>query len=280
MHETQFSYKLATLFACTLMILVVSPLETFGEHGVPTKAKAWPEVSSDGTSAYVDGKTVWLKLDADTVKGKKTSMPRLCAPIRSIQWKGHPDANLKIRPAQQAWTFSWNEAPSDSSIIEVVFDSKPLLPRDCPIAIPAGDGSVMLHAWQAKTVGEKILFEPQWYKNTVGYWAIESDYATWELKIDQPGTYSIAMLQGCGAGHGGSEAVVTLRKKDQVKADLPFRTIDTGHFQNFRWNHLGMIQLTETGEYQLRIDATKIAKVALFDVRTIHLVRQATETQQ
>ena len=91
----------------------------------------------------------------------------------------------------------------------------------------------MLHAWQAKTFGEKILFEPQWYKNTVGYWAIESDYATWELKIDQPGTYSVAMLQGCGKGQGGSDAVVTLRQDNTVKAKLHFQTIDTGHFQNF-----------------------------------------------
>ena len=228
----------------------------------------------------VDGKTLWLKLDANTVKSKKAVMPRLCAPIRAIGWKGQPDADLKIRPAQQDWTFSWKVAPTNSSVIEVVFDSTPFLTADCPVATPAGDGSVMLHAWQAKTFGEKILFEPQWYKNTVGYWAIDSDYATWELKIDQPGTYSVAMLQGCGKGQGGSDAVVTLRKDNTVSAELPFQTLDTGHFQNFRWNHLGLLKLKEPGAYQLRIDAKRIAKVALFDVRMIHLVRQADSEQE
>lgn len=246
--------------------------------GVPKDATAWHQLNGEGVSAYVYGKRLWLQLDANTLKTRKAVIPRLCAAIRSIQWKGHPKADLKIRPAQQAWTFSWKAAPSDSSVIEVVFDSIPLLPPDCPKAIPAGDSSVMLHAWQAKTYGEKILFEPQWYKNTVGYWAIDSDYATWDLEIDQPGTYSIAMLQGCGKGHGGSDAVVSLRQDDQVKAELPFKTIDTGHFQNFRWNHLGMIEVAEAGSYQLRIDATRIASVALFDVRAIHLVRQATAT--
>lgn len=268
----------ATSLLVLLTFLSIDPVSA-EEPGVPKDAKNWPELNSEGVSAYVSGKRLWLRLDANTLKSRKAVIPRLCAPIRSIQWKGHPDADLRIRPAQQEWTFSWKPARSDTSVIEVVFDSTPLLPPDCPKATPAGDSSVMLQAWQAKTFGEKILFEPQWYKNTVGYWAIDTDYATWDLEIDQPGTYSIAMLQGCGKGHGGSDAVVTLRQEGQVKAELPFQTIDTGHFQNFRWNHLGMIEVSTAGTYQLRIDATRIASVALFDVRTIHLVRQAVGTQ-
>ena len=127
------------------------------------------------------------------------------------------------------------------------------------------------------TFGEKLRFEPQWYKNTVGYWAVASDYATWDLKIQQPGTYTVAVLQGCGKGHGGSDAVISLRQGNDVKAMLPFQTIDTGHFQNFRWNHLGTIDVAEGGTYQLRIGAERIAQNALFDVRAIHLVRQAKE---
>ena len=262
------------------MIQAALAVDTFAQDEIPRNSKPWPQVSSEGVSAYVDGETLWLKVDVATLKSKSAVMPRLCAAIRSIGWKGHPVSDLKIRPAQQEWTFSWKVAPMGSSVIEVVFDSTPLLPADCPVATPVGDGSVMLHAWQAKTFGEKILFEPQWYKNTVGYWAIKSDYATWDLKIDQPGTYSVAMLQGCGKAQGGSDALVTLRQDNRVRAKLPFQTIDTGHFQNFRWNHVGMLEIKESGAYQLRIDATRIAKVALFDVRMIHLVRQAASTQE
>lgn len=258
-----------------VLIQAAPAAEVATQDTIPTNANPWPELNRGGVSVHVDGKTLWLKLDADRLKSKQAVLPRLCAPIRSIRWKGQPEADLKIRPAQQEWTFSWKSVPNDSSVIEVTFDSTPLLPRDVPVATPAGDGSVMLHAWQARTFGEKILFEPQWYKNTVGYWAIDTDYASWDLKIDQPGTYSIAMLQGCGEGQGGSDAVVSLRQHDKVRAELPFRTIDTGHFQNFRWNHLGMLELKQPGAYELRIDATRIAKVALFDVRAIHLVRQA-----
>ncbi len=238
-------------------------------------AGAWPELSGDGVTAAVDGRTLTLELDADTVKEGKVVLPRLCATIRSVQWRGHADAKIEIRPEQTEWTFTWKSAPADASVIEIVFDTAPLFPKDCPIATALGDGSVMLHAWQAETFGDKILFEPQWYKNTVGYWVDDKAYATWDLEVEQPGTYSIAVLQGCGKGQGGSDAVVTLSKDGKAKATLPFRTLDTGHFQNFRWIHLGMIELSEAGAYELRISVKKIAKVALFDVRNIHLVRQA-----
>ena len=271
-----------TLIPLAVVAVIHAALATgaFAQMEISTNAKPWPQVSREGTSAYVDGNTLWLKLNADTVKSRKAVMPRLCAPIRSIGWKDHPNSDLTIRPAQQEWTFSWKSAPDGSSVIEVVFDSTPFLTADCPIATPAGDGSVMLHAWQAMTFGEKILFEPQWYKNTVGYWAIDSDFVTWKLKIDQPGMFSVAVLQGCGKGQGGSDAVVTLRQDNSIKAELPFQTIDTGHFQNFRWNALGKLELENPGVYQLRIDARRIAKVALFDVRMIHLVRQAASEQE
>ena len=280
MNSINMQNKLIAALMLTALLQGVSATELSAQNTIPDGAKPWPHVGSERVSAVVDGKKLWLKLDETTLSDKKVVVPRLCAPIRSISWLGQPDADLAIRPAQKEWTLSWKSAPTNSSVIEITFDSNPLSPRDCPVAVPAGDGSVMLHAWQAKTFGEKILFEPQWYKNTVGYWAIASDYATWDLKIDQPGTYTIAMLQGCGDGQGGSDAVVSLRQDGQVKAELPFQTIDTGHFQNFRWNHLGLLELKEPGTYQLRIDAKRIAKVALFDVRAIHLVRQADVSMQ
>ena len=280
MHINTLHFRIPFILLFTAMIQSVHGADTLGQSEIPANASPRPELSRKGSSVYLAGNTLWLKLDGNAMKTRKVVIPRLCAPIRSIGWRGQPDAELKIRPAQQEWTFTWKTVPSDASVIEIVFDSKPFLPANCPVAVPAGDGSVMLQAWQAKTFGEKILFEPQWYKNTVGYWAVESDYATWELKIEQPGTYSIAVLQGCGKGQGGSDASITLQRGNEVKAELAFRTIDTGHFQNFRWNDLGNVKLSEAGRYQLRIDAKRIAKVALFDVRTIHLVRQATESPE
>ena len=156
-------------------------------------------------------------------------------------------------------------------VIEVVFDVDPVLPADCAPAVAAGDGSIMLQAYQASTFGEKLRFEPQWYKNTVGYWAVGTDYATWNLTVDQPGTYSVAVLQGCGKGQGGSDAAISLSRGGKVKAELPFQTIDTGHFQNFVWRHAGVLTAERPGDYQIRIEAVEIPRVALMDVRQLHL---------
>lgn len=244
--------------------------------GLPEGAKAIEQFAKDGLSVYGYENTLWLLLDSDSIQRRKAMLPRMCASIRSFRWKNETDVKLKFVPEPEEWVFSWEEILGDRrAIIEVVFDSRPVLPSDCPAAAPAGDGSVMLHAYQAATFGEKLRFEPQWYKNTVGYWVIPTDYASWNLSINQPGSYSVAVLQGCGKGQGGSDGVLTLHQNNQKKAELPFRTVDTGHFQNFRWNHLGLIEVSDAGEYKLRIAPVRIAKAALFDARAIHLVRQA-----
>ena len=99
--------------------------------------------------------------------------------------------------------------------------------------------------------------------------------AEWNFVADQPGTFTVAVLQGCGAGQGGSVVVASVRTATDEVDRLSFQTIDTGHFQNFRWNHLGSVTIPAAGSYQLRLTPGKIAKAAVFDVRMVHLVRQA-----
>lgn len=280
MHTISLPQRLIAIFVTLAMIQTVSERDAFGQKDeLPKEAKPWPQLSSNGVSAYVNGKTLWLRLDASVLKNRNAVIPRLCAPIRSIRWKDQSDSEIKFWPEPQEWVFSWKTASAQAKVIEVSFDTTPVLPTDCPTAVPAGDGSVMLHAYQASTFGEKLRFEPQWYKNTVGYWAVATDYATWDLTIDQPGTFSVSVLQGCGKGQGGSDAVISVRQGDEMKTKLPFQTLDTGHFQNFRWHDLGTINIAAAGKHKLRIDAKHIAKVALFDVRAIHLVRQATRPE-
>ncbi|MCA9029821.1 MAG: hypothetical protein KDA66_03375 [Planctomycetaceae bacterium] len=270
---------LYSLLTVTSAFVVLAAGTSLAGETVPEGAKPWPELSKDGVHAHVGENTLWLQVDKVASQAGRVVIPRLCASIRSVVWCQHPDALVKVAPEPNEWIFSWKPKGEEDALLKIRLDTQPLLPVDCPIATPNGDGSVMLHAYQANTFGEKLRFEPQWYKNTVGYWAVATDYATWKLKLDAPGTYSVAVLQGCGSGQGGSDAKLTLSQADKVEAEVSFQTIDTGHFQNFRWNHLGFVTVTTAGEYELRIAPVKIAKGALFDVRTIHLVKQATAAQ-
>lgn len=246
---------------------------------LPETAKRWAALASDDVDVFLDGQTLWLRPRSKAIEDRKISIPRLAAPIRSIQWTGTVDEHVQFKPEPDHWVFTWQTDPpaaDAAATIEVLFDRPPVLLSNCPIAEPAGDHSIMLHAYQARTFGEKLRYEPQWYKNTVGYWTVPTDHASWKLRIPEAGSYSVAVLQGCGKGQGGSDAAISLRREDHVHAKLDFQTIDTGHFQNFRWNPLGVVVIDQAGVFELRLDAERIANKALFDVRAIHLVRQAT----
>ncbi len=272
--------KQALLTSSLLVLLIVIGQPTAaGDEKIPPQAKTWSEVSTESVAVHSEGNRVWLTPKANALESGEATITRLAAPIRSIQWLNAPEQTIKFWPEQDEWVFSWKEEPPAPAVIEVVFDRTPVLPSDSPAAEPAGDGSIMLHAYQASTFGEKLRFEPQWYKNTVGYWTVPTDYATWDLHVGEPGTYSVALLQGCGKGQGGSDAMLSVRQGDDVTTQLPFKTVETGHFQNFRWNHLGLIEIDESGEYELRIAPERIANKALFDVRMIHLVKQAEATK-
>lgn len=248
---------------------------TAAADGVPEGATLQKRLSKESVKVYRLENTLWLEVQKASIVHKRITIPRLCAPIRSIRRQDALEAEVKFTPEPTEWVFSWNNPAANSMIIQVVFDSAPMLPGECPIPTPDGDGSVMLHAHQAATFGSKLRFEPQWYKNTIGYWVDPTDHAAWHLKVNEPGTYSVAILQGCGEGQGGSDAVISLEQDERVKAELPFQTVDTGHFQNFRWIHLGHFTITDAGTYRLRIQPSRIAKAALCDIRAVHLVRQA-----
>ena len=134
---------------------------------------------------------------------------------------------------------------------------------------------IRLLARNGITTGEKLRFEPQWYKNTIGYWTVREDSVRWSIEVDQPGEFSVGLLQGCGEGQGGSVAILEVMRGETVVAALEFETLETGHFQNFVWNTAGKISLADSGQYQVRLRPREIKAVALFDVRELHLVRQA-----
>jgi hypothetical protein len=201
-------------------------------------------------------------------------IPRFCASVRSVQWL-HEDGDVTLTPEVHHWVVSWKKSPAKSKAIRIQFDQPAVLPEELKPSLPLADGSIMLNAFQAATLGDKLRFEPQPHKNTVGYWVVPEDRASWTLQVDSAGTYSVGLLQGCGQGQGGSQARIELASGEKVVATTEFTVLETGHFQNFRWLHAGHVDLQAPGMYQLSLSPVKIAKAALMDVRSIQLVKQA-----
>ena len=229
-----------------------------------------------GAKLTVEGQTVLIKLQAD-FQGNTIELPRLAAPLRSLRWQGEEAvSNLKLQPELTTWKVTWDKLPPSGATIEMLLDAPPLLIAECKPIQATGDGSLFLPAHMASTVGDKIRYEPQPHKNTVGYWAGMQNSASWTLNVAKPGRFNVAILQGCGAGNGGSTAEIALTPAgaaDKPTAQIAFEILETGHFQNFVWRHLGEINVTDAGDYQLRISPKNIKHVALMDVRAVHLLR-------
>ncbi len=129
------------------------------------------------------------------------------------------------------------------------------------------DGSITCHARDVTIHGVRVQYEPQPHKNTVGCWTNADDTISWTFTVAQPGEFEVEVLQGCGAGHGGSE--VELRLAEQ---SLRFTVEDTGHFQNFVPRLVGRVALGTPGAYTLVVVPIKKAKLAVMDVRQIRLL--------
>lgn len=237
--------------------------------------KRFEAADSEGVTATRDSTTLYLQVDA-AVKGPIT-IPRLAAPLRSMSWEGiKDDSGLTLKPGLDTWQVSWKKRPEGATELVLRFDAPPLLMDAVSPVEETGDGSLFLPAHLAVTSGEKIRYEPQPYKNTVGFWAGKEDKASWMIRLKKGGRYNVAVLQGCGKGQGGSLASLRVTEvgREAPHAELSFEVKETGHWQNFQWRQLGEIELAGVGgDFWLDVMPKQIKKAALMDIRAIHLIR-------
>ncbi|MCC6232081.1 MAG: sulfatase-like hydrolase/transferase [Verrucomicrobiales bacterium] len=134
-----------------------------------------------------------------------------------------------------------------------------------PIPTPA-QGPIALHSRQAFVHGELLRYEPQPFKDTLGWWAKEGDWAEWILDVASPGHYSLEILHGCGNGSGGSEVAFSIGT-----SKVTFTVQETGGFQNFVWRNLGRLELP-TGRQSLQVRPLKKPGGAVMDIRELRLI--------
>lgn len=206
-------------------------------------------------------------------------VPRFAAPLRKAGWIGeHGEIALDLTPEIDHWILTWPKTtiqPNETGRVLLQFDAKPLLLNEVKPLRPAADGSLFLPAHLATTRGDKLRYEPQPFKNTVGYWTNVSDSANWQVEIDRPGKFNLAILQGCGTGQGGSLAKIeVIDQADKLLSESEFEVLETGHFQNFQWIQRPMpIEIKVPGIYSIRAVGVKISKNAMMDIRAVHLIR-------
>ena len=129
------------------------------------------------------------------------------------------------------------------------------------------NGFIRLLARDATVSGEKLCYEPQPEKDTLGYWVNAADRAWWDFRLNEPGRYRVTVLQGCGAGQGGS----TVELNTGV-AGLEFTVEETGHFQRFVPRAVGTLDLP-AGNVRLVVTPLEKKAAAVMDLRSVTLER-------
>jgi arylsulfatase A len=131
---------------------------------------------------------------------------------------------------------------------------------------PNKDGVITMHAKTALVKGVQLRFEPLPHKNTLGFWTNKDDYATFDFTVDKPGTFTVEVLQGCGAKSGGAEVELAVAGEK-----LTFTVKDTGGFQNFEAREVGTLKVEKAGKHTLTVTAKTKPGVAVMDLRQIVL---------
>ncbi|MEO0475825.1 MAG: hypothetical protein AAF085_07630 [Planctomycetota bacterium] len=240
---------------------------------MPAQTERVKAADSEGVTASRNKTSLFLEVSAKVKSPIK--IPRLAAPVASMMWQGSiTDDGVSLKPEPDHWVISWKNRPAENATLVLQFGSQPILIDELKPIRKSGDGSFYLPAHFAQTHGEKIRYEPQPHKNTVGFWVGKEDYARWGIQLDKPGRFNVAVLQGCGKGQGGSSAVMSfVSPVKDLTPKLEFEVVETGHFQNFQWVHLGEVELRHAGEVEISVAPKQIKKAALMDIRAIHLIR-------
>lgn len=158
------------------------------------------------------------------------------------------DTAAKTAPAWEAWRLAMNEAVRGRSAL-----------------VTPAQGDIRLHAKDARVHAQTMRYEPQPYKNVLGYWINPNDWADWEFEVVQPGRYEVEIQQGCGQGSGGAE--VDLEVAQQT---LTFHVQETGHFQHMIVRTIGQVDLA-AGKQTLAVKPRSKPGPAVMDVRRVVL---------
>jgi arylsulfatase A-like enzyme len=164
-------------------------------------------------------------------------------------------SRLTIAATAAATAPAWEEWRSDMNAAV----------RGRSAAVTPAAGDIRLHAKDAGVHAETMRYEPEPYKNVLGYWTNAADWADWEFDVPTAGRFEVEIQQGCGEGSGGAEVAVEVGG-----VTLTFTVQETGHFQRMICQTIGEVDLP-AGRQTLAVKPRTKPGVAVMDVRRVVL---------
>lgn len=252
-----------------VLAMLLTSQQTFAE------AKS---IQGNADTALVNGMSVEFTFKQNLPEPGELRFPRLNARLKSVYWKGNSEEQLTLSPEPLEWRVKLTQPPETGPKVVIVelLDAPEHHRNIKTIDVSRNAESTEIPAHFAVTHGkkkdsEKLRFEPQPHKNTVGYWTIATDWVDWSLNVKDAGEFHLDILQGCGTGQGGSEVSVLITHEGKKIDEVKFTVEETGHFQNFKLRRIGSVSIPTAGTYNLEIRPTKLAKNAVMDVRKVVL---------
>lgn len=132
-------------------------------------------------------------------------------------------------------------------------------------SVTSATGDIRLHAKDARVHAQAMRYEPEPNKNVLGYWTNIGDWADWDFKVDNAGTFEVEVQQGCGQGSGGAEVAVEIAEQSLI-----FTVEDTGHFQHMIQRIIGRVELS-AGKHTLAVKPQSKPGAAVMDLRRVVL---------
>ena len=136
-----------------------------------------------------------------------------------------------------------------------------------PPIVQAADGSFDLPAAQAMIHSEKLFYEKGDTKDNLGRWIDVEDWASWKLRVNQPGRFRVLLTYSAPRGvHGGTFAV------SAGGSSVSGKVQPTGAWETFREFEAGTLSVPTMGTVELALRAVEKPTAALMNLRRIRLV--------
>ncbi len=241
---------------------------------------AWLKINGEsiyGTTASVFPKLTWGRC---TVKpGKlylhvfnwpadgKLEVPGLKNKVKKAYLLADKKARLQVTPGEDGQIVSLPASAPDpiASVVVLEIEGQPDVAPAASLR-QGSDGVVTLSAADAIVHGQTAKFEAGANRDNIGYWTNPADFVTWDFKLNQAGTYTVAITYACENGCGGSQ--YSILAGDQ-KLDGAVK--ETGTWGDFTTESLGKITLTQPGVHQLQVKPVQKPGPAVMNLRCVVL---------
>jgi alpha-mannosidase len=156
-------------------------------------------------------------------------------------------------------------------VIAIAFHAVGVCGEDSNLKTPAtqqADGTIQLNPNQATLHGKELRVLPFDATGTLCAWINAGDWASWQMQVQQPGEYVVAINYACADGSEGSTFEITLgESKLTGKIAKP-----TGSWYDYQLLQVGMVKLSKSGATTVSIKTLSKPGYAVMNLARIRLV--------